>query len=138
MYYDNSSFQSSTFKDLIKDIIEYNIDNDIRYFDAGNITVIYDKNNNFKEKVLCQEIVDAINGKGQQLLDEEFKYIKELKADAQDEIDEYWENIQVRKRGFGILEGAIVFTILAFIGGVSQALIEYHDNPISEVSDCCD
>jgi hypothetical protein len=138
MYYDNSSFQSSTFKDLIKDIIEYNIDNDIRYFDAGNITVIYDKNNNFKEKVLCQEVVDAINEKGQQLLDQEFKYIKDLKADAQDEIDEYWENIQVRKRGFGILEGAIVFTILAFIGGVSQALIEYHDNPISKVSDCCD
>jgi hypothetical protein len=137
MYYDNSSFQSGTFKELIKDIIEYNIDNDIRYFDAGNITVIYDKNNNFKEKVLCQEVVDAINEKGQQLLDQEFKYIKDLKADAQDEIDEYWENIQVRKRGFGILEGAIVFTILAFIGGVSQALIEYHDNPISEVSDCC-
>lgn len=137
MYYDNSSFQSSTFKELIKDIIEYNIDNDIRYFDAGNITVIYDKNNNFKEKVLCQEIVDAINDKGQELLDQEFKYIKELKADAQDKIDEYWENIQVRKRGFGILEGAIVFTILAFIGGVSQALIEYHDNPVSQVNDCC-
>lgn len=137
MYYDNSSFQSSTFKELIKDIIEYNIDNDIRYFDAGNITVIYDKNNNFREKVLCQEIVDAINDKGQELLDQEFKYIKELKADAQDKIDEYWENIQVRKRGFGILEGAIVFTILAFIGGVSQALIEYHDNPVSQVNDCC-
>lgn len=137
MYYDNSSFQSSTFKELIKDIIEYNIDNDIRYFDAGNITVIYDKNNNFKEKVLCQEIVDAINDKGQELLDQEFKYIKELKADVQDKIDEYWENIQARKRGFGILEGAIVFTILAFIGGVSQALIEYHDNPVSQVNDCC-
>lgn len=137
MYYDNSSFQSSTFKELIKDIIEYNIDNDIRYFDAGNITVIYDKNNNFREKVLCQEIVDAINDKGQELLDQEFKYIKELKADEQDKIDEYWENIQVRKRGFGILEGAIVFTILAFIGGVSQALIEYHDNPVSQVNECC-
>lgn len=137
MYYDNSNFQSNTFKELIKDIIEYNIDNDIRYFDAGNITVIYDKNNNFREKVLCQEIVDAINDKGQELLDQEFKHIKELKADAQDKIDEYWENIQVRKRAFGILEGAIVFTLLAFIGGVSQALIEYHDNPISQVNDCC-
>lgn len=137
MYYDNSLFQSSTFKELIKDIIEYNIDNDIRYFDAGNITVIYDKNNNFREKVLCQEIVDAINDKGQELLDQEFKYIKELKADAQDKIDEYWENIQVRKRGFGILEGAIVFALLAFIGGVSQALLEYNDNPVSKVNDCC-
>lgn len=133
MYYDNFSFQSSTYKELINDIINYNIKNNIKSFNAGTIVVVYEKNNNFKEKTLCKKVTDTINEKGQNLLDAEFEELEQDQNDTKALISEYHENISV-KRGFGIIEGAILFTILAFISGSLKALHDYDMNAISSVN----
>lgn len=93
MYFDNFTFQSDTLKQLINDIIEHNIYNDIVNFDVGNLYVIFNKNDNFKEKILPEKIIDLINVKGQELLDLEFQEIKENKLHEIDLINQYWSMV---------------------------------------------
>ena len=43
----------------------------------------------------------------------------------------------MKKKGFGIIEGAIAFTLLAFIFGTAKAIIKYESYPTRLVNDCC-
>jgi hypothetical protein len=39
----------------------------------------------------------------------------------------------MKKKGFGMIEAAIAFTLFAIIGGISKGLIEYENHPSSTV-----
>jgi hypothetical protein len=42
-----------------------------------------------------------------------------------------------KKKGFGIIEGAIFFALVAFTAGVIQGSIKSYNSPMNQVNSCC-